>query len=202
MPPIYQLSTAERRDISHIIADQGKIAAIKHLRARLDVRLMTAKRIIDDLDMPDVLTLQSSHRPSRSSGHGWMLLVPVAFLLAGLLLLAGCFFVCSRHDQLESVGDKVSGKVVELRSVSSSGAAPVFEYERKGQTLQWQSPISSKPPAYAVGDSAELYVHPDDANSVLVDDFLHRWLLVLILGGMGGMFCLIAFVTGWMMALS
>jgi hypothetical protein len=202
MSPLPQLSTTERREVSSILAEKGRIAAIKHLCVRLDIQLMTAKRMIDDWNSPYLRTMSSSEFPRRSGGFNVMVLVPGIFFLAGLVMLTICFFVHASHQQMESNGVKVTGKVVQLRSVSSGGAAPVFEFERNGESVQWQSPVSSRPPSYEVGETAELYVHSDDAHRVLVDDFVHRWLLLMILGGLGGSFCLAALLAGLLIAFS
>jgi hypothetical protein len=56
--------------------------------------------------------------------------------------------------------EEVQGTVVKM--VGDTGQSPVVEYEVKGRKFTYQSPLSSSPPAYCVGERISVLYHPND----------------------------------------
>jgi len=201
-----QLSWTEKQEISDLLAREGKIAAIKYLRNRFDIRLLAAKRLLDEWDRPGSLdryllpqpvdhTLELPRDSRSGKGNWWGLVVASVFLMVGAGFLAGSYLVWSSQQELVRHGAKVDGSVVGLYS-NGSGMAPVFEYEWDGEILRSRSQISSRPASYQIGESVEIFVNPTNPEQALVNDFLHRWLLVMIFALLGGGLSLAALVGG------
>lgn len=61
--------------------------------------------------------------------------------------------------------------------------------------MQFQSDVSSSPPAWRVGEAVKVLFDPNDPSQAVIDSFMARWLVPLLLGFIGGVFAFLGFVT-------
>lgn len=87
--------------------------------------------------------------------------------------------------QLTNNGIHTAGHVVDLvysNSSDGNGMAPVVEFTLPdGSKRTYRSPVFSSPPAYQVGDIAELWYNPDHPDQVVLSG-MDGWLVSLICG--------------------
>lgn len=82
----------------------------------------------------------------------------------------------------------IEGRVIQMKpSGGKGGLFPVVEYTVDGKSFEVQG-ISSKPPAYSVGDPAMVRYRTDNPADAVINSFLQRWLLPVIFTGLGAIF--------------
>lgn len=119
---------------------------------------------------------------SRILGMGMFALVGLIAAAVGIYLLAG------RISDMKRCTEQVPAVVVDLEKVVSRGSkksvtyAPVFEYEYKGTTYHYTSPISSRPPDYERGERATLKIDPNAPNVAYVEDKTAIMFIIICLG--------------------
>lgn len=126
-------------------------------------------------------------------------IVSRVFASIGLLFLAVGAFTAWRAFTFTDSSAKAAGTVVELRlsrsGSSSSGHAPVVRFTtNEGRTVEFVSSVSSKPPAYKIGEEVEVLYDPKDPWHAEIDSFVSLWLLPSILFLPGGVFFMIGSV--------
>jgi hypothetical protein len=109
------------------------------------------------------------------------------FLLIGIGLLGGAFYLYRNTSNFLDTARKAPGTVVALRS----GAPEVKFRTEQGREIQFTSSVSSKPPSYSVGDTVEVLYQPDQPDNAEVNSFMTLWLGVMIAGAMGTVFSLV-----------
>jgi hypothetical protein len=77
--------------------------------------------------------------------------------------------------------------------VAVGGGIPTAKYKVKDVEYQVRGAISSKPPAFQVGDKVAVLYNPEKPGDSQIDSFVERWLFLLVFGGLGAVFALI----GW-----
>jgi hypothetical protein len=117
------------------------------------------------------------------------------FLLIGIGLLGGAGYIFFNTSEFVSGARKAQGTVVGLKS----GAPEVRFQAQDGREIRFTSSVSSKPPAYSVGENVEVLYRPDRPEDAEVNAFMSLWLGVIILGALGSMFSLTAagLIFGW-----
>ena len=117
------------------------------------------------------------------------------FLLIGIGCLAGAGYLYSNTSEFVANARRAPGTVVALRS----GAPEVKFRAHDGREIQFTSSVSSKPPAYSVGEKVEVLYRPERPEDAQVNAFMSLWLGVIILGGLGSGFSLVGagLVFGW-----
>jgi len=118
------------------------------------------------------------------------------FLLIGLGLLAGAYFVYRNTSEFVDTARRAQGTVVALR-----GGAPEVQFRtEQGREVQFTSSVSSKPPSYRVGETVEVLYHKDQPENAEINGIMTLWFGTMILGGLGTVFSLIGaallFVSG------
>lgn len=91
--------------------------------------------------------------------------------------------------------NSTAGQVIrmEFGSGGNHGMQPIVEYTVAGQTHTVRG-ITSKPPAYSVGDNAPVRYRTDNPANAVIDTFLQRWLLPVVFAAIGTVFTT---VFGW-----
>lgn len=110
------------------------------------------------------------------------------FALAGLLFLTigVCWIGYQTYWAQGTV--LIEGRVIQMKpSGGKGGLFPVVEYTVDGKSFEVQG-ISSKPPAYSVGDPAMVRYRTDNPADAVINSFLQRWLLPVIFTGLGAIF--------------
>lgn len=122
----------------------------------------------------------------------------ILFSVIGVVMLGVAWWSYSNSRDLAASGVRVTGTVASIRQQSDSDGttySPVYAYAHDG-TPRTYSPSSSSSRRPRIGDTATLFVDPDDPTHVLADTFMDRWLLPVLIGGMGAVFLLAGVVTG------
>ena len=109
------------------------------------------------------------------------------FLLIGIGCLAGAGYLYSNTSEFVANARRAPGTVVALRS----GAPEVKFRAHDGREIQFTSSVSSKPPAYSVGEKVEVLYRPERPEDAQVNAFMSLWLGVIILGALGSGFSLV-----------
>jgi hypothetical protein len=193
------LSSSIREEVAELLAAGLKIQAVKLVRENTGVSLLEAKTMVEQLEQePDVQLRVAEARPAgrpRSAGSGCLsaLVFLLAFTGTGVGFLSGAAMFYAGEQDLITRGQRIEGKVVEL-AYRRRGYAPVYEYELNGRVYKYHSNTSTSPPSVKVGDTVMLWVDPADPERILVDTFVERYLLILILGPLGLLFTLIGLV--------
>jgi hypothetical protein len=131
-------------------------------------------------------------RAVNTVDNGWQRLkagclwVLINLLCVGLGVAA--YYYGRTSWSLTRDGLSVTGTVVALKesaATEDSGVTytPVISYEVEGQTYTFTSNVSSDPPAYKVGDPANVIYEATDPSRARVDSWLELWLLPVVLGG-------------------
>jgi hypothetical protein len=82
----------------------------------------------------------------------------------------------------------IEGRVVHMKmSDGKGGLFPVVAYTVDGKVFEVQG-ISTKPPAYSVGDPAMVRYRTDNPADAVLNSFIQRWLLPVIFTGLGAIF--------------
>lgn len=117
------------------------------------------------------------------------------FLLIGIGLLAGAGVVYFNTSKFVAAARPAQGTVVALKS----GAPEVRFRAQDGREVQFTSSVSSKPPAYSVGEKVEVLYRPDRPEDAEVNSLMALWLGVIILGALGSGFSLVGagIIFGW-----
>lgn len=117
------------------------------------------------------------------------------FLLIGIGLLAGAGVVYFNTSEFVAAARPAQGTVVALKS----GAPEVRFRAQDGREVQFTSSVSSKPPAYSVGERVEVLYRPDRPEDAEVNSLMALWLGVIILGALGSGFSLVGagIIFGW-----
>lgn len=110
------------------------------------------------------------------------------FALAGLLFLTiGVCWIGYQTYWAQGTA-LIEGRVVQMKhSGGKGGLLPVVEYTVDGKSFEVQG-ISSKPPAYSVGDLAMVRYRTKNPADAVINSFLQRWLLPVIFTGLGAIF--------------
>lgn len=123
-----------------------------------------------------------NEKRSQLLGYGIFLLAGLAAAVVGFVLLAG------RISDKKRCTEPVTAVVVDLEKVVSRGSkksvtyAPVFEYEYRGATYQYISPISSKPPDYERGETVQLMIDPSYPHVAYVNDKTAMTFIIIVFG--------------------
>ncbi|MFD1602275.1 DUF3592 domain-containing protein [Flavobacterium artemisiae] len=127
-----------------------------------------------------------------------MKIVKYVFLIIGLALLGGAFYLYQNKQAFLDKAVKVQGTVTDLiasRSDKSTTYRPVVSYTTKdGKQIEFTSSVGSNPPSYHEGETVEIFYDPADPYDADINGFVSLWLAPLILGIIGTIFFLIGFL--------
>ncbi len=195
-----QIPEELKNEIKQLIAEGSKIEAIKKVRASFGLGLKEAKEFVDILER-DIAEEDRTVIPQRrisqrvSTQQGCVgKFVPGIFILVGIVFLVITVVIISADQRIVNNGYLTEGEVVGL--LESDGAyAPVVNYEFDGEIFTYESATYSNPSSFALGETVPLFLDPDNPYDILIDTFSERWLLPVILGGMGLVFFVIGMVV-------
>lgn len=126
-----------------------------------------------------------------------MKIIKYVFLIIGLGLLVGTFFLYQNKKEFLDTAVTAKGTVIELiasRSDKSTTYKPVVSFTTKdGKQIKYISSVSSNPPSYHEGETVEIFYDPADPYDANINGFASLWLGPLILGIFGIIFFLIGF---------
>jgi len=128
---------------------------------------------------------------SLGRGMNWLWLFPAI----GAAMLLGAIAIAVSQQRFESQALRAQGVVVDHRfsrsDDSSSGGTycPIVRFTAAdGQRIEFAGGVCSQPRAENVGDTVAVLYRGDDPRDARIDSFLTRWLAVMVVGGLGGVF--------------
>lgn len=195
------LTPEQKEHAIHLIEMGEKLEAVRYLQNLLSLNAEQALALTEKLeaeveDGPDLKEefLKKSQEMQRS-GIKLSRIVGGIFMGIGIILLAVALYLVYSHQQFEKKAIVVTGKVVDYQSYistddnsSTTMYRPVFEYEYKGKTYTHESSGSSSSKGFEIGDPVDIFIDPDNPDDVLVNSFMEKWFLPLLLGIMGTVF--------------
>jgi Protein of unknown function (DUF3592) len=106
-------------------------------------------------------------------------------LIIGLILSFYAFQHFKKTQNLLNEGIQVEATVIRLIEIHDDGTTykPVFSfYDLSNKQREFESPVSSSPPAYQEGEIVQLTYDPNDESNVKVIGFwgLYRWTIILL----------------------
>jgi hypothetical protein len=201
--------TPEQKEHAIDLIEMGeKLEAVRYFQEVLNIdaeqALLLAEKLEQEVETgPDLQELRQTHEELKSSGANVGRIVGLVFMGIGMVMLAVVFYLIYSHQQFEKKAVTVKGTVVEFQSYESRNKnnssttmyTPVFEYAFKGKKYTYVSTSSSNIKEYEVGEPLDILVDPENPSEVLVNSFMEKWFLPLLLGFMGALFSGLGYVV-------
>lgn len=126
----------------------------------------------------------------RSGSFPW----PAALLMAllGTVFLGVGYYTGRKTLDFRANGATTEGEVVRMIRKDKS-SKPEVKYAVNGIDYYVTGEISSKPPAFHVGERVEILYKPDKPDDAVINSFSERWLFPIIFGGIG----VVVGLAGW-----
>lgn len=125
----------------------------------------------------------------------FVLWIGLIFLAAGLALLGGAGWVEKSARAFDATALSASGTVIDMDTRSSDDGyvyAPVVEWrDTAGTRHRFVGEVASSPPAYDRGETVAIRFPPGLPGKARIADFSNRYLMTLVLGGLGAVFALV-----------
>lgn len=120
---------------------------------------------------------------------GLFLFVGAPFLLFGVVVIV-------RNQQLLSVAERISGRVIEIVSARNHEGHtmyhPVIKYQNSvGADKVWEPSSSTSWSKFQLNDAVVLLIDPNNQNRIALDSFDSLWLFPLVFGSIGIVLCMI-----------
>jgi len=126
-----------------------------------------------------------------------LIFIKYLFLLIGLGMLVGSFFLYQNTVSFLETAIKADGVVVDLvrsRNSDSTTYAPTVRFKtNRGNTIEFTSTTSSNPPSYSVGEKVEVLYEPSQPHSAKINSFFSVWGGAVIVCGLGTVFFVVGF---------
>ncbi len=181
-----------KEELKDLVLSGEKGKAVRLLQEKYNVTPTEAEKLL-------ALALRESLNPaslikgllSRAVGHkkGFFRILAFAMGFIGipiLLMAVGVYLYTSY--QIEH-SDTVVGTVVELEPHGAYDEAttytPIIAYDMNGEEHSFSASVYSNTPEFAVGDTLVLYVNRENPESVIIDTFTQRWLMIVVTGMIG-----------------
>lgn len=121
--------------------------------------------------------------------------VPFVFIVAGVGLIIAAAWNWKKNHDFYSAALHADGRVLELVTVRNNRnvlfAPKVVFTDTAGRSVTFVSSLSSRPPDYHAGGKALVAYDRTNSSHAEVDSFSARWMIVLILGGIGTVMALL-----------
>lgn len=192
------LSADQKQHATDLINSGEKLEAVRYLQTELNIGAEQALSLTEKLEEETNKEFEAELNEFHGAAKDTKMprLVGGLFMTLGSIMLMIVLYVIYSNNQFVKRAIPVTGEIVNYDSYESSNDdggsttmfTPTFAYSFNGREYKYKSSTSSSAQDYKIGDKVEILVDPNDPNSVLVNDFWERWLLVMILGFLGTMF--------------
>jgi hypothetical protein len=204
------LTPEQKEHAMDLIFMGEKLEAVRYFQQALNIdaeqALMLAEKLEEEIEAEDSQVLkefEQQHTNLKESGPNVGRIVGALFMGIGIVMLLVVAYLIYSHQQFEKNAKVVKATVTEYQSYNSrddDGSTttmftPVFEYEFKGTKHTYVSNTSSSSKDYEIGEKVDMMVNPDDPQDVLIDSFMGKWFLPLLLGFMGTLFTGLGYVA-------
>lgn len=200
--------TPEQKEHAIDLIEMGeKLEAVRYFQEVLAIdaeqALLLAEKLEQEIEPElDLQGLQQKGEEMKRSGAKVGRLVGLIFMSIGMVMLAVAGYLIYAHQQFEKNAVTVKGTVVEFQSYISNNDnssttmyTPVFEYEYKGKKYTYVSTSGSNVKEYEVGERIDILVDPENPDDVLVNSFMEKWFVSVLLGFMGTLFTGLGYVA-------
>jgi hypothetical protein len=203
-----------KEQLSSLVLSGRKDEAIKLLREKFNVTLEEAEKLLG-------VALRESITPAKfftgvikglggrisdsKGGSGCrqtiLKLLAVVFGFFGIPALLIAIGVYVYYDYQIDKSIIVTGTVVEVKPYRGYNDPieyiPVIDYTVDGKTYSMKAPIHSSTPEFEEGERVDLFVNREDPESVIIDTFTQRWLIITVIGSVGLIFTMmmVAFIV-------
>jgi len=197
------LTPEQKEHAMELISMGDNLEAVRYFQQVLNIDaeqavLLTEKleEEIDAEESPGLKEFEQQHTKLKESGANVGRIVGTLFMGIGMVMLLVVAYLIYSHQQFAKNAMVVKATLTAYQSYDSrddDGSTttmftPVFEYEFKGTKHTYVSNSSSSSQDYEIGEKVDMMVNPDDPQDVLVDSFMGKWFLPLLLGIMGTVF--------------
>lgn len=197
------LTPEQKEHAVELISMGDKLEAVRYFQLVLNIdaaqALTLAEKLQEEIEAEDDAALQDfeqQHTRLKTSGANVGRIVGALFMGIGMVMLAIVCYLIYSHQQFENRAKVVKATLTTYQSYNSrdnDGSSttmytPVFEYEFKGITHTHVSNTSSSSKDYEIGERVDMMVNPDAPQDVLIDSFMGKWFLPMLLGVMGAVF--------------
>lgn len=192
------LTPEQKEHAIDLIETGNKLEAVRYFQKILSLDAEQALALTEKLeteieDGPEIdPQFEQKLEARRQTGLNIGKIVGNLFMGIGLVMLGFAAYLVYAHQQFEKRALTVTGTVVAYHShisyddnSSTTMYAPEFEYTVKGKTYNYVTSSSSSFKTYAIGDEVDVLVDPDNPQEVLVNSFMEKWFLPVLLGAMG-----------------
>ena len=202
--------TPEQKEHAIDLIEMGeKLDAVRYFQETLQVSaeeaLLLAEKLeeeIEETDLEDIKALQQEalKQPGVNVGR----LVGMIFMSIGTIMLAVVAYLLVSNYQFMQRAQSVKGKVIDYQSYQSRDRdsnssttmyTPTYQYTYKGKLYTHISTTSTSSKDYEIGDQVEILIDPEDPKEILINSFMEKWFLPLLLGFMGTLFTGLGFVA-------
>lgn len=193
--------TPEQKEHAIELIEMGeKLEAVWYFQQVLNIDAEQALLLAEQLEkeVEPEIDLQEFHQKAeemKRSGAKVGRLVGLIFMSIGMVMMAVAGYFVYDHQQFEKNAVTVNGTVVDFDSYistddnsSTTMYSPIFEYEYEGKKYTYVSTSGSSVKEYEVGERIDILVNPENPADVLVNTFMEKWFLPVLLGFMGTMF--------------
>ncbi len=198
------LTPDQQAHIRKLLLRNQRMKAIQYCQETLHLNAFRAQELVDaaekEIKSSDNSAVYSSKNSSQKPSTGGIIGGTI-FLIIGLGMLGFTTHLFLKHQDFMQRAMPVMSTVTEYEQYESSDDdggsttmyTPVFEYSWNGKNYRQASDMSSSSQDYAIGESVELLIDPDNPQAILINSFMGKWLLPILLGMMGTIFTLVGF---------
>ncbi|MCK6541696.1 DUF3592 domain-containing protein [bacterium] len=120
------------------------------------------------------------------------------FQFVSLTLLGIAYYLVRRKQNFIAECDQVEGTVVRFRESRRPGKnttyAPVVEYFAYGKSYQHESSLYRSSPGFEIHQTVSVLYKRDKPEEAMIDSFLEKWFIPMMLGIVGSVFLIIGTV--------
>src|SRR5690606_29541496 len=185
-----------KKEIEQLLRANRKIQAVGYAKIAFGVSWKEANQLVDAVAREH--GIEVSLIPQKAGCVSNALKITGWFFMVGAMMVLGVAAI-TYYMTNQSIEDSelVMGKVVEMTPYNAydpgeGSYAPVVAYTWQGEEREYKSSFFNKPPAYVVGQEVELFVNRENPEEVTINSFADRWLVVTIMGTVGGLFLILA----------
>jgi hypothetical protein len=182
-------------EVRRLLQARARGEAVEYLSRKLNVTVEDAQRLVTavehELAAEQQQRLQTAGKFVRGCGSIAFKFLGIGFGFVALSFIAGAIIIYF----VESVSNPVSaeGKIVAFQT-ESERTSPVVEFEWKGEIRTYKATTFTSNSSYTVGQTVPLLVNSENPDEAIIDTFEERWLMIVVVGGIGTFFLFLTIV--------
>lgn len=203
------LTPEQKEHATELIEMGDKLEAVRYfqetLKINADQALLLAEKLQQEIDGETEARFKEMEKMMPAPGKGLNIgrLVGGIFMGVGGIMLFVVAGILYSNNKFAQRAEPIKAKLIEYRSYESrndNGSyttmyTPVFQYEYKGKPYTHVSTTSSSSQEFQLDEMVNVLVDPENPHEILVDSFMDKWFLPLLLGLMGVVFGGMGFIV-------